>query len=152
LFATPPVFCSTPTRINTKTGIQSKLQGVRHIALDLDGTLYRGSTLFPDTQPFLLLLAQLGIGHTFITNNPSKSVDDYLKHLESFGLHATADNLYTSAQATIEYLRSMRPPPRHLFILVLTGETTAAQAASSDIPDIVVPPLAEIGAMLREVK
>ena len=86
-----------------------KLQAIRHVALDLDGTIYNGATLLPSSNPFLALLAELRIGHTFLTNNPSKSREDYLKHLRSFGLHATADNLYTSAQATIEYLLALRP-------------------------------------------
>ena len=94
-----------------------KLQGIRHVALDLDGTIYTGATLLPAANPFLALLADLDIGHTFLTNNPSKSRDDYLKHLRSFGLHATAENLYTSAQATIEHLLALRPSVRRLFVL-----------------------------------
>jgi phosphoglycolate phosphatase-like HAD superfamily hydrolase len=37
-------------------------------------------------------------------------------------------------------------------VLVLTGETTPAEAAASDIPDLVLPSLAEFGAMLRDAK
>lgn len=36
--------------------------------------------------------------------------------------------------------------------LVLTGEATAAEAAASDIPDIVVPGLAELGEALRQAQ
>jgi NagD protein len=36
--------------------------------------------------------------------------------------------------------------------LVLTGETTAAEAAASNIPDLVIPTLAELGTHLREAK
>ena len=39
--------------------------------------------VLPDHAP---LLSELGISHTFLTNNPSKSTEDYLKHLRSFGL------------------------------------------------------------------
>ncbi|HZI33138.1 MAG TPA: hypothetical protein VFF11_12420, partial [Candidatus Binatia bacterium] len=47
------------------------LGGVRHAALDMDGTIYSGGTLFASTVPFLALLRQLGISHTFLTNNSS---------------------------------------------------------------------------------
>ena len=33
--------------------IKEMLRGIRHVALDMDGTIYMGSTLFPFTIPFL---------------------------------------------------------------------------------------------------
>jgi len=41
------------------------LARIRHVVLDLDGTLYRGDRLFEVTIPFLARLSKLGIGHTF---------------------------------------------------------------------------------------
>ena len=90
---------------------------IKHVALDMDGTIYKGSTLFPFTIPFLNILKKLNIGYSFLTNNPSKSAADYLKHLEKFGLPATADELYTSAQATINCLKTNFPAVKRLFIL-----------------------------------
>src|SRR5688572_24361269 len=84
--------------------MNQRLSRIRHVALDMDGTIYNGGTLFAATGPFLALLGQLGIGYTFLTNNPSKSLADYLLHLEGFGIRATAEQLYTSTQATIEFL------------------------------------------------
>jgi NagD protein len=83
----------------------------------MDGTIYRGGTLFETTEPFLALLKKLGIGYTFLTNNPSKSVRDYLAHLRDIGIGATEDQLYTSTQATIEYLREVWPKINRLFVL-----------------------------------
>ena len=83
----------------------------------MDGTIYSGGTLFESTRPFLALLAELGIGHTFLTNNSSKSAKDYLAHLSKIGIVATADQLYTSTQATIEHLKQRMPAVRRLFVL-----------------------------------
>jgi len=94
-----------------------RLSRIRHVALDMDGTIYNGRTLFAATGPFLALLGQLGIGYTFLTNNPSKSLADYLLHLEGLGIRATAGQLYTSTQATIEFLQETQPNMRRLFIL-----------------------------------
>jgi HAD superfamily hydrolase (TIGR01450 family) len=94
-----------------------RLHKIRHVALDMDGTIYKGGTLFDATNPFLALLRELGIGYTFLTNNPSKSVTDYLAHLKGMGIPAAQDQVYTSAQATIEFLRDKWPHVRRLFVL-----------------------------------
>src|SRR5438874_9072 len=101
--------------------IQNRLRAIRHVALDMDGTIYRGGTLFETTGPFLTLLNQLGIGYTFLTNNPSKSVADYLEHLREIGVPATPEQLYTSTQATIEYLRTEKSNLNRLFVLGTPG-------------------------------
>ena len=63
---------------------------IKHVALDMDGTIYMGSTLFPFTIPFLKSLTDNGIGYSFLTNNPTKSRADYLKRLESLGIIVVA--------------------------------------------------------------
>jgi HAD superfamily hydrolase (TIGR01450 family) len=90
---------------------------IRHVALDMDGTIYSGGMLFPSTLPFLALLKELGLGYTFLTNNSSKSAKDYLAHLRRIGIPATPDQLYTSTQATIQHLRQHMPLMRRLFVL-----------------------------------
>ena len=126
--------------------LMQRLRGIAHVALDMDGTIYKGGTLFACTQPFLAQMRALGIGCTFLTNNPSKSSADYLAHLKKMGLTATADELYTSTQATIDWLRTNRPQARRLFALgtpsMLTqfrdaGFTLTADSAA-DEPDAVV--------------
>ncbi len=97
--------------------MDQRLASIRHVALDLDGTIYLGGRILRGALPFLAQLVELGIGHTFLTNNPSKSVEDYLAHLERFGIAATPDQLFTSTQATIEYLREQMPAVRRLFVL-----------------------------------
>lgn len=98
-----------------------RLRQVRHIALDMDGTLYLNNTLFDTTAPFLALLDRIGIGHTFLTNNPSKSTAEYLGHLNGMGIQATVEQLYTSTQATIDFLKRNFPSVRRLFVLGTSG-------------------------------
>jgi len=97
--------------------MNKRLRNICHVALDMDGTIYRGGTLFETTEPFLALLTELGIGYTFLTNNPSKSVSDYLEHLRQIGVPASQDQLYTSTQATIEHLQENWPQTKRLFVL-----------------------------------
>src|SRR5580658_2241137 len=98
-----------------------QLRKIRHVALDMDGTIYTDKTLFKTTLPFLDLLAKLDIGHTFLTNNPSKSVTEYVAHLRNMGIRATADQLYTSTLATIDFLKKNFPQVRRLFVLGTQG-------------------------------
>lgn len=116
--------------------LSQRLRRIRHVALDMDGTIYSGATLFGTTEPFLELLQQLQIGYTFLTNNPSKNISDYLAHLEQMGIATTAEQLYTSTQATIEFLHERFPQIRRLFVLGTESMSAAFTAAGFDLlPD-----------------
>jgi len=109
--------------------LDTRLKRVRHVALDLDGTIYLGKTVFPFTLSFLRLLDELAIGYTFLTNNSCKSTPDYQNHLAGFGITATIPQLYTSTQATLSYLRRAHPQVKNLFVLgtaSLSGELSDA--------------------------
>lgn len=97
------------------------LTTIHHVVLDMDGTIYLGGTLFPETRPFLAMLAELGIGYTFVTNNNSRSRTEYVTHLQEMGIVATDENMFTSAHATIHYLQHELPNASRLFVLGSTG-------------------------------
>src|SRR5438876_5040771 len=82
-----------------------RLRRIRHVALDMDGTIYHGRSIFDCTNPFLASLRELGIGFSFLTNNSSRSTGDYVEHLRNLGIAATLDQVYTSTQASIAFLR-----------------------------------------------
>jgi len=77
--------------------------------LDQDGTLYNGNTLFKATKKFLADIKKSGARYVFVTNNSSKSVEDYVKKLASFGVEAKIADFFTSTEATIMYLKSHHP-------------------------------------------
>ncbi len=78
---------------------------IRHVVLDMDGTLYKGRSIFPYTLPFLASLDRLGIGRTFLTNNTSRSKTDYVEKLRRLGIDATEEQIYTPADSAIVWLR-----------------------------------------------
>lgn len=126
--------------------LRDRLRKIKHVALDMDGTIYNGSTLFPFTISFLENLKKLGIGYSFLTNNPSKSVDDYLIQLNKMGISATHEEIYTSALATIDYLRKNYPHVKRLFLLGTPSMIREFEDAgfvstkddAGDIPDAVI--------------
>lgn len=114
-----------PPFASMNNATQTSLARLRHIVLDMDGTIYRGGTLFDCTRPFLAQLRTLGLGYTFLTNNSSKSSRDYLAHLAHLEIATDPAQLYTSTNATVEWLRADQPGTRRLCALCtpsLAGE------------------------------
>ena len=72
---------------------------------DMDGTLYLGNKLYSFTIDLLETLKQNGCRYLFMTNNSSKSVNDYIKKLNALGISATREDFITSSQATAYYLK-----------------------------------------------
>lgn len=126
--------------------LMTALARVRHVALDMDGTIYLGSRLFDFTKGFLQSLTQMGIGYSFLTNNPTRSIADYLTKLAGLGIDATPEQMYTTSTATIEYIKATMPEVRTLFVVGTPSmeaefreagfELTACNAAS--LPDALV--------------
>lgn len=119
--------------------MKEKLSRIRHLALDMDGTIYMGSTLFPFTLKFLSDMQEAGIGYSFLTNNPSRSVADYLKKLEGLGITADEGNMYTTSLAAIDYLKAHHPAAKRLFMLgtpsMVSQFEKAGYEACADDPD-----------------
>ncbi len=119
---------------------------IKHVALDMDGTIYLGSTLFPYTKDFLDMLTRHGISYSFLTNNPTKSNKDYLAKLGRLGIEATEEQMYTSSIATIDYIRLNHPEAKRLFCLGTPSMQAEFEKAgfilcednAEDRPDILV--------------
>lgn len=126
--------------------VKEKLAKIKHVALDMDGTIYMGDSLFPYTIPFLEKLKQMNISYSFLTNNPSKSLDDYLQKLEKMGIHATEEEMYTTTVATIDYIKVHYPEARRLFLLGTPSMISQFEKAgfistaddAEDVPDLIV--------------
>lgn len=93
------------------------LAAIRHVVLDMDGTIYSGNTLFPYTREAFEIFEQLGISYTYLTNNSSRSAKDYLDKIRGLGLKGNEDNIFTSSLATLAYLKKRYPDVRSLLLL-----------------------------------
>ena len=81
------------------------IQNMKLYLFDMDGTLYLGSRLYDFTIELLEEIKRTGGKYLFITNNSSKSVNDYVKKLAKMGITATREDFITSSQATAYYLK-----------------------------------------------
>ena len=84
--------------------LRPTIEKMKLYLFDMDGTLYLGSRLYDFTIELLREIRRTGGKYLFITNNSSKSVVDYVKKLEKFGIAATREDFMTSSQATAYYL------------------------------------------------
>jgi len=69
------------------------------LLIDLDGTIYRGTEVVPAAGPAVDAAHAAGTTVRFVTNNASRGPDEVAAHLVELGVHATSDEVSTSAQA-----------------------------------------------------
>lgn len=87
----------------------NKLKEKTLYLLDMDGTIYNENEIFDGTLEFLEEIEKRGGQYVFITNNSSKSVEDYVQKVRAMGIKAEYENFYTSGQATAMYLKENYP-------------------------------------------
>lgn len=131
---------------NISSEMKERLSRIKRLALDMDGTIYLGNTLFPFTLSFLESMKEIGIGCSFLTNNPTRSVSDYLDKLEKMGIRTDEENFYTTSLAAIDFIKSHHPLSRRLFILGTPSMISQFEKAGfescmddpDDVPDLLV--------------
>ena len=86
-----------------------RLRDKRLWLLDMDGTIYNENQIFEGTIDFLRQIREHGGRYIFITNNSSKSVQDYVEKVTRMGIDAGYEDFYTSSQATAMYIKENYP-------------------------------------------
>lgn len=79
------------------------MNNIKLYCIDMDGTIYLENTLFDKVHETIAHLRKK-VKILFLTNNSSKSSDEYIKKLKKLGIEITPDEIYTSGQATCEYI------------------------------------------------
>lgn len=76
--------------------------------IDLDGTMYRGSEPIKEAPGFVEKLKVMNIPYLFITNNSTSTPEEVAGKLqEKFNVPAKAEEIYTSALATADYVKEL---------------------------------------------
>ena len=108
--------------------------------LDLDGTIYFGNRLIDGVKEALERMRK-NKRVVFLTNNSSATREFYVNKLSRMGIPVTKSDVYTSANATQDWLKTNRPQSK-LFMLAspeVEGEFRAAGLNVGDKnPDTVV--------------
>ena len=75
---------------------------------DMDGTIYLGGKAFDFAIEFIKNLRSAGKKVLFFTNNASHTTPFYQKKLERLGFEPNADEIMTSGDVTLEFLKRFR--------------------------------------------
>lgn len=81
----------------------------RLFLLDIDGTVCKGSQLIGGTKEFLSDIEKNGGKYIFITNNATRSIDDYISFFQQLGIMTAHSNFLTASYATVCYLKKKHP-------------------------------------------
>ena len=85
------------------------LSAVRHILLDMDGVVVRGHSPIPAAAGFVRTCRELGLGFAILTNNSTRTGEQYSTFLAELDIAVEPREVFTSARATVAYLQSLEP-------------------------------------------
>ena len=85
--------------------MDTKLDGVKAVFLDLDGTIYLGGNLIPGALEFLSRCEEQGVQRYFLSNNSSRSVDQYVAKLHKMNIPCTPDDVLLSTHDLLAWLQ-----------------------------------------------
>lgn len=101
------------------------------LLLDLDGTLYRGSTAIEGA---VELLDQVGLRQLFLTNNASRSSVQVAAHMRTMGFDIDPDDVVTSAQTAARVLQRECGPGSKVLVI-------GTDALSAEVADVGLVPV-----------
>lgn len=84
---------------------ETNLKKKKLFVLDMDGTFYLGNKLIDGSLDFIRKVEATGKQYLFFTNNSSKTSEFYIKKLAGMGLDIRKDQIITSGDVTINYLK-----------------------------------------------
>jgi 4-nitrophenyl phosphatase len=87
------------------------------LLLDMDGVLWRDSEAIGDLPAVFDKIDNMGLQVAFVTNNATRTAKQYLSKFQDFGVDVQAEQIYTSALASAEYLSQMHPDGGKVFIV-----------------------------------
>jgi len=85
--------------------MDNSLEDLEAIFLDLDGTIYLGSKLIDGALDFLNRCEKRGIKRYFLSNNSSRSVEQYVSKLGKFGIPADDEDVLLSTHDLLSWLK-----------------------------------------------
>ena len=88
------------------------LEETELFVLDMDGTFYLDTQILDGSLEFLRQVERLGKRYVFFTNNSSKSPRTYIDKLAKMDCHIRRDQIITSGDVMIEYLKMYYPGKR----------------------------------------
>jgi 4-nitrophenyl phosphatase len=106
---------------------------VRGLLIDLDGVVYTGRHAIPGAPKFLGDARQRGMPFLLVTNNSTAPPREVADRLAGMGITVTPEEILTSAQAAMAYVRAHSDGQARVLVVGEAGLTTAAQGEGLDL-------------------
>lgn len=90
---------------------------IKAIILDMDGVLWKDSQPIGDLGEIFRTLNHIGLKISFVTNNATRSIDQYIEKLKDFGVHTKSHQIINSALAVANYLIECYPAGGNVYIV-----------------------------------
>ena len=104
--------------------------------IDLDGTTYKGKKQIPAAARFIKRLKAADKTILFVTNNSTRSPELVANNLrENHNIDVKAENVYTTALATADYLDGIAGEKRKVYVVGESGLRGALTAGGFEITD-----------------
>jgi 4-nitrophenyl phosphatase len=97
------------------------LRAIRAVLFDMDGVIYRGAQPLPGVNELLAFLDEQQIAYACITNNASRTPEQFAASVQAMNLHIPAERIMTSAVATNVYLRSIASAGTAVYAVGMAG-------------------------------
>jgi glycerol-1-phosphatase len=97
-------------------GLSPLVSSYDHVLLDLDGCVWIGERCTPDAPAAIAELRAAGKSLAFLTNDPRRSPEDYVRKLWSLGLRASLEEVVTVG-AAIQHLLAERAPRSEVYVI-----------------------------------
>ena len=102
-----------------------RLRDVRAVLLDMDGVIYVGDQALPGVQEFLDYMDSTGREWLFVTNNSSRTSQDFSEKLAGMSVSASPDKILGSAEAVANWLAERT---NHGTKVIMMGEASLRNA------------------------
>jgi 4-nitrophenyl phosphatase len=103
---------------------EKKLRG---LLLDMDGVLWRDMEPIGDLPAILARIAAKGLKAAFVTNNATRTVEQYQEKFRGFGVEVKAEQIQTSAKAAAHYLSQQYPKGGNVYVVGERGLREAVE-------------------------
>ena len=125
-----------------------KIKKYAAILLDGDGVLWKSNHPLPGINPFFGFLEEQGIKWALLTNNNTRTAQNYIDKLNHFGIPAAPGSVFTSSTVTADYLLGKYGAGTRLHVVGMEGLTQTLLEAGFQITVGEEQPEADVAAVV----
>jgi 4-nitrophenyl phosphatase len=111
------------------------LPRISAIISDLDGVAYRGDAPIPHAVRAFQYWHEQGLPYAFVTNNSTKSAEEFAAKLNGMDIPVTPDRIVTTSAAVAERLNETIPSKARVMVIGAPSLVAAVEARGFEIAD-----------------